>query len=83
MPEDFLHISVKKNCFLIPTYNEEENVIPLSKAIISVITKELSLYDYEIIFIDNHSKDHTQALLSELCQNNPKIKAIFNVKNFG
>ena len=68
---------------VIPTYNEEANVVPLSKAVIEVMERDLSEYDYEILFIDNHSKDNTQALLRGLCANNKKIKAIFNAKNFG
>ena len=73
----------KKISVVIPTYNEEANVVPLSKAIIEVMERDLSNYDYEILFIDNHSKDNTQALLRGLCANNKKIKAIFNAKNFG
>ena len=68
---------------MVPCYNEEENVIPLSKAIIETIETELPAYDYELLFIDNCSKDNTQALIRELCRQNPKIKAIFNAKNFG
>lgn len=68
---------------MVPCYNEEENVIPLSKAIIQTIETELPQYDYELLFIDNCSKDNTQALIRELCRQNPKIKAIFNAKNFG
>jgi glycosyltransferase involved in cell wall biosynthesis len=44
---------------------------------------ELPEYDYEIMFIDNFSTDGTRELLEQLCSENPKIKAIFNVKNFG
>ena len=73
----------KKISVVIPTYNEEANVVPLSQAIIEVMEKDLSEYDYEILFIDNHSKDNTNALLRGLCANNRKIKAIFNAKNFG
>lgn len=68
---------------MVPCYNEEENVVPLSKAIIETIETELPAYDYELLFIDNCSKDNTQALIRELCRQNPKIKAIFNAKNFG
>ena len=68
---------------MVPCYNEEENVVPLSKAIIETIETELPAYDYELLFIDNCSKDNTQALLRELCRQNPHIKAIFNAKNFG
>jgi glycosyltransferase involved in cell wall biosynthesis len=68
---------------VIPTYNEEENVTPLSEAIIKVISERLPEYDYEIIFIDNYSKDRTRKVIYGLCDGNKKIKAIFNAKNFG
>ena len=74
---------MKTISILIPTYNEEANVVPLSEALIEMFTSKLSQYDYEILFIDNHSQDKTQELLTELCNHNPKIKAIFNAKNFG
>ena len=45
----------KKISVVIPTYNEEANVVPLSQAIIEVMEKDLGEYDYEILFIDNHS----------------------------
>lgn len=73
---------MKKVSLLIPTYNEIENVEPLSGAIIAEFDK-LPQYDYEIIFIDNHSKDGTREKLRELCGTNKKIKAILNAKNFG
>lgn len=74
---------MKKISILIPCYNEEENVVPISKAIVSELKTNLPSYDYELIFIDNDSKDNTRPLLREICKENPKIKAIFNAKNFG
>ena len=68
---------------LIPTFNEEENVVPLSSAIIEVFEQKLQQYDYELVFIDNCSIDGTQDRLLMLCTSNKKIKAIFNSKNFG
>lgn len=73
----------KKISVVIPTYNEEGNVKPLAQAIVNVMEKELPEYDYEIIFIDNHSKDNTRLFLRQLCGDNQKIKAIFNARNFG
>lgn len=73
----------KKISVVIPTYNEEANVIPLADFIVGVLTGELAEYDYEIIFIDNHSKDSTQMKLRQLCRENKRIKAIFNARNFG
>ena len=67
----------------IPCYNEEENVEPLSQAIISIFEKELPDYRYELIFIDNDSADSTRDIIRRLCAGNPDIKGIFNAKNFG
>ena len=74
---------MKKISILIPCYNEEENVVPIANAIVEEMGKNLAGYDYEIIFIDNDSKDNTRPLLREICKRNPKVKAIFNAKNFG
>lgn len=74
---------MKKISVLVPTYNEEENVIPLSEKIIEQFETELTDYDYELIFIDNDSKDSTREKIRGLCRSNPRIKAIFNARNFG
>ena len=68
---------------MIPTFNEEENVVPIAEAVIDEITANLPQYDYEILFIDNDSTDTTRAKIRGLCEKNKRIKAIFNVKNFG
>lgn len=67
---------------MVPCYNEEENVIPISEAIVAQM-EQLPQYDYELLFIDNCSQDRTRERLREICKNNAKIKAILNVKNFG
>lgn len=68
---------------LIPCYNEVENVQPISEAIINEFVTKLPQYDYEIVFIDNFSTDGTRNKIEQICKMNPKIKAIFNAKNFG
>ena len=73
---------MKKISIVVPCYNEEENVEPISEAIISEIDK-LQNYTYELIFIDNCSTDKTREKLIQLCDKNKNIKAIFNAKNFG
>ena len=74
---------MKKISVLVPTYNEEENVTLLSEKIIEQFEIELVGYDYELVFIDNDSKDSTREKIRDLCRSNPKIKAIFNARNFG
>ena len=74
---------MKKISILVPCFNEEENVVPMADAIREEFKKNLSSYEYEIIFIDNDSKDNTRELIRELCKSDKGIKGIFNAKNFG
>ncbi len=74
---------MSKISILIPCYNEEENVIPMYNAVTDILQKELPNYDYEIMFIDNDSSDHTREYLRVICAKDKKVKAIFNAKNFG
>ena len=74
---------MKKISIVVPCFNEEENVVPMADAIREEFKKNLSSYEYEIIFIDNDSKDNTRELIRELCNSDKGIKGIFNAKNFG
>ena len=74
---------MKKVSVLIPCYNETENVIPMSEAVVKEFENNLPEYHYELVFIDNFSTDGTREKLERICSENPKIKAIFNAKNFG
>ena len=74
---------MKKISVVIPCFNEEENVGPITEAVSEVFRKELPAYDYEILLIDNDSQDHTRDKIRVLCAADPHIKAIFNAKNFG
>ncbi len=74
---------MKKISILIPCFNEVENVVSISAAVEEVLKNQLPQYDYEIVFIDNASTDGTRNKIEEICAGNKKIKAIFNVTNFG
>jgi glycosyltransferase involved in cell wall biosynthesis len=74
---------MKKISILIPCYNEVENVVPMSEAVARTMREGLPEYDYELMFIDNCSKDGTRERLRDICKRNPKVKAILNAKNFG
>ena len=73
---------MKKISLVIPCYNEEANVEALKDAITEEFEK-LPQYDYEIIFIDNDSKDHTRDLIRLMAMKDPHVKGILNAKNFG
>ena len=66
----------------VPCYNEVDNVVPMASALKEQMDA-LPQYDYEIIFIDNHSTDGTRKKIREVCKSNSRVKAIFNIRNFG
>lgn len=68
---------------MIPTYNEEENARPIYEAVRDQLVNNLPQYDYEILFIDNKSQDHTREIIRKICKEDSRVKAIFNSKNFG
>jgi glycosyltransferase involved in cell wall biosynthesis len=73
---------MKKTLSIItPTFNEEENIEDLCKAVANQIDK--LNYDYEHIVIDNNSTDKTIKILRKLASNNKKLKIIINSRNFG
>lgn len=74
---------MKKISVVIPCFNEVENVTLMSFTVENVLKEALARYDYEILFIDNHSTDGTREALEQVCAGNPKVKAILNVTNFG
>lgn len=74
---------MKKISILVPTYNEKENVAAMADSLTGLMQSTLNRYDYEILFIDNCSTDGTRDILENICKKNKKIKAIFNVTNFG
>lgn len=74
---------MRKLSIVVPCYNEQENVRPLYQAVRDILQKELSAYDWEMLWIDNKSKDRTREILRELCKEDSRVKAIFNMKNFG
>ena len=69
---DFLSI-------IVPCFNEEESV----EIIFKEIQKELTDYDYEIIYINDGSSDNTLENIKEISKSNPNIKYISFSRNFG
>lgn len=68
---------------MIPCYNEEANARPIYEAVRDELEKSCPEYNYEILFIDNKSKDSTREILRQICREDKHVKAIFNSRNFG
>lgn len=67
---------------LTPTYNEEDNVIELYSRI-KAETSKIKKYDFEHIFIDNHSQDSTVKKIKNIIQKDKSVRLIVNARNFG
>lgn len=74
---------MKKISIMVPCFNEVENVDLMAEALTDLMQKKLPKYDYEILFIDNCSTDGTKEHLEQICARDKKVKAIFNITNFG
>lgn len=68
---------------VIPCYNEEKSVAELCERLKKVFENDLPAYDYEIIYVDDYSKDRTRDEIKKLCDVDSKVKAVFNARNFG
>ena len=68
---------------MVPTYNEEANIMDLYHRTKRVFEEELPAYRCNIQFIDNGSTDETRHLIRTLCEKDETVTAIFNAKNFG
>lgn len=67
----------------IPCWSEEKSIRQMYDRLIKVFREKLPQYDYEIIFVDDYSPDNTRNEIRKLCQEDHKVKAVFNARNFG
>ena len=74
---------MKKISVVIPMYYEEEVVEVCYERVISNLKKLSDRYDYEIIFINDGSKDGTLEILKKIADNDEKVKIISFSRNFG
>jgi glycosyltransferase involved in cell wall biosynthesis len=70
------HVSI-----VVPVYNEVENVEPGYRELTQTLTD--ARLDYEIIFVDDGSRDGTLELLRRLCADDPRVTILELRRNFG
>lgn len=73
---------MKKISIVIPSYNEEKN-IPLIYNKIKEVFLKLPNYHFEIIFVNDGSRDNSQQVLQNLSNTHSEIKFIEFSRNFG
>ena len=67
---------------IIPCYNEEETIDKLYKEIIKV-TKKIKEVNFELLFIDDGSKDKTLKIVKKLSEKDNKVRYVSFSSNFG
>ena len=73
---------MKKISLVVPMYYEEKVVNECYKRLTEVL-KKLENYEYEIIFVNDGSKDKTLELLEEIAKNDNNVKILSFARNFG
>lgn len=71
-----------KISLVIPCYNEEES-IPIFYEEINKVIKKMKKVDFELIFINDGSKDRTLEMLRNLAKEDKKVRYISFSRNFG
>ncbi len=65
--------------FILPTHNEEKNIIPIIKKILNFTNK----YQIEIIVIDDNSNDKTDLLVRKFSRKNYQVRLISRFGRYG
>ncbi|MGZ4090983.1 MAG: glycosyltransferase, partial [Bacteroidia bacterium] len=66
---------------VIPSFDEQESLPELHDWIVKVMAD--NNFSYEIIFIDDGSKDNSWDVIESLAQKNPNVKGIKFRRNYG
>lgn len=73
---------MKKISIIVPTYNEED-IINLFYIELKNTVLKINDYNYEVIFIDDGSKDNTLKILKDVKEKDENVKIISFSRNFG
>ncbi|MBF0504467.1 MAG: glycosyltransferase family 2 protein [Candidatus Omnitrophica bacterium] len=68
---------------VLPVFNEEGNLRELYQRLSKVLRDNLNLTVYEIIFVDDFSRDGSWKIIEELNQKDPLVRGIKFSRNFG
>lgn len=74
-------IDMKSITIVLPAYNEEKNIEKAVQASVDVLKELVS--EYEVIVVDDGSKDRTGKLADDLADKNNNIKVIHHPENRG
>ncbi len=82
-PKQNMRTHLKVISIIIPVYNEQDNIKRVHQTLTKILSKLRDKYAYEIIFIDDGSKDQSREQLTKLANTDKKVKYIEFSRNFG
>lgn len=66
---------------IVPVYNEQQSIDPFLEAVLPILSE--TRQDYEIVFVNDGSRDATCSILIELARRDPHIRLLDLSRNFG
>lgn len=72
----------KKVSIIVPCYNEQETLSRLYECLLEVINQQ-TLYDWEILFVNDGSKDSTLTIIKSLRSSDDRVCYVDLSRNFG
>lgn len=79
--EDAIDSSLPLLSVVVPVYNEELVIEALHSRLLQVLSPALA--SFEIVFVNDGSKDATPAMVDAICKSDPRFKALHFSRNFG
>lgn len=74
---------MNKISLIVPCYNEEANINPFYNAITELFSKEINDADFELLFVNDGSKDNTLQEIRALHEKDSRVKCVSFSRNFG
>jgi polyisoprenyl-phosphate glycosyltransferase len=71
----------KTVAIVIPCFNEADNIGETHRRVSQAVSQ--ADVDYEIVYVDDGSRDNTPALLRDLQAGDPRVRVVYLSRNFG
>ena len=66
-------------CVVVPVLNERDNIVPL----VDCLRAALTGIDWEVMFVDDDSRDGTRGVIAEIARQDPRVRVIHRIGRRG
>ncbi|OGG30670.1 hypothetical protein A3A63_00615 [Candidatus Gottesmanbacteria bacterium RIFCSPLOWO2_01_FULL_46_9] len=75
-------MKTNKISIIVPCYNEEGSIVEMYRRVVAVF-KKLPSYTFELLYVDNASKDNSEKHYTNLAKKDKRVGVIIMSRNFG